>query len=134
MKNKIDVVAAIISNDSKEILFAQKPPQDNYLPNFWEFPGGKIKNEETPKDALIREVKEELDLDIQVVKHFKSVLHEYPFARVHLHSYLCFSEKAQAVAFEHQKILWLKKEKAQILNFAPADIPIFQKLLLTNWP
>ncbi|MCB0357399.1 MAG: (deoxy)nucleoside triphosphate pyrophosphohydrolase [Bdellovibrionales bacterium] len=129
-----EVVAAIICNSQREILFAQKSSTAQTNAHLWEFPGGKIKIGETPEKALIREIAEELSLPIIVESLFMSHLHKYSFGNIHLHAYLATCKSSEVQLHEHQKIVWLKKEKAQSLNFAPADIPIFQKLLITNWP
>lgn len=134
MKKTIEVVAAIIANKNNEILFAQRAHDQSQIAGQWEFPGGKIDEGENPTEALTREIKEELELMIEVENYFSSVLYEYPKSTIHLHAYLCRNPSGMGTAIEHQQIVWLKKEKAQNLNFAPADIPIFQKLLITNWP
>lgn len=146
----LDVVAAIISNSQGKILFAQKLATAKNNPLLWEFPGGKVESGESFETALVREIHEELNLNIYIEKPFMThsfvsesstinPLTSLPIDHsskqmIHLHVYLVKSATNDFQLNDHQQCLWLKKEKAQELNFAPADIAIFQKLLITNWP
>ncbi len=129
MKPHLEVVAAIICNNKNEVLFAQKLRTAKNSANLWEFPGGKVDDGESHEQALCREILEELNLSIEINKHFISNTHEYPFAVIHLHSYLAISKSDMFENREHQKVIWLQKEKAQNFIFAPADIPVYEKLL-----
>ena len=133
-KKIIPVSAAIICSPKHRILFAQRKSTDPYVPLLWEFPGGKMESGESPEEALSREIQEEFDLKINVEKAFLEVMHEYEFAKIHLHSFLCSSQSETVQCNDHESFLWWEKKKAQNLNFAPADIPIFKALFSTNWP
>lgn len=83
----IDVAIGILRKDGK--YFIQKRPENGLLANLWEFPGGKIKGKESPAQALRRELKEELDIDIKSSRHVMNVRHFYTQFRVNLHVSLC---------------------------------------------
>ncbi|MGG2093485.1 (deoxy)nucleoside triphosphate pyrophosphohydrolase [Bacillus sp. S13(2024)] len=119
---KITVVGAVIQNKQKQILCALRS-QDMTLPNYWEFPGGKVEKEEDHKQALIREIKEELDCIIQVNEKITEVTHEYENIIVNLHTYWCELISGSPQLKEHEKIEWLGKNEIVKLNWAHADIP-----------
>ena len=122
----IKVVAAIIEKDGK-ILFCRRGPGGN-CSALWEFPGGKIEPDETPFEAIIREIKEELSADIEPSEIFC----EYPFSYPEKDIYFYFI-KAK-LAFEkieptfHSETKWLSPFEAENLEFCPADIPAAEKL------
>ncbi|WP_423190411.1 (deoxy)nucleoside triphosphate pyrophosphohydrolase [Alkalibacterium sp. f15] len=127
MKN-IFVVGAIIRSNGK-LLCAQRS-QSMTLSELWEFPGGKIEAGETHQEALKREIKEELELDIQVSDQlFEKACYTYDFGRVHLATYLCTLIEGTPSLYEHQAIKWLKSKELMSLKWAPADIPIVEKLM-----
>src|SRR5690554_2297241 len=124
----IYVVGAIIQSSGK-ILCAQRS-QAMTLSELWEFPGGKIENGETHQEALKREIKEELNLDINVYDQlFEKAAYTYDFGRVHLSAYFCDLVSGRPSLNEHQAIKWLNKEELMSLEWAPADIPIVEKLM-----
>lgn len=125
---EIYVVGAIIESEGK-ILCAQRS-QSMTLSELWEFPGGKIEAGETHQEALEREIKEELKLDISVNDHlFEKAVYTYDFGRVHLSAYMCKLVGGTPSLYEHQAIQWLTTEELKELNWAPADIPIVEKLM-----
>ena len=122
----IKVVAAIIEKDGK-ILFCRRGPGGN-CSALWEFPGGKIEPGETPFEAIIREIKEELSADIEPSEIFC----EYPFSYPEKDIYFYFikaklvSEKIEPTF--HSETEWLSPFEAEKLEFCPADIPAAEKL------
>ncbi|GAA0371491.1 (deoxy)nucleoside triphosphate pyrophosphohydrolase [Alkalibacterium iburiense] len=122
----IQVVGAIIM-DQNRVLCAQRP-RGKSLKLLWEFPGGKIEDRETPEEALIREIKEELGCTITVQSFFDKTSYTYSFGRVHLSTYLCKLKDVQPSLLEHHNLKWLPIEKLQTLEWAPADIPAVDKL------
>lgn len=128
MKKNIKVVAAIIENENNEVLCALRSTKMS-LPNFWEFPGGKVEQNESLKDAIIREIKEELDCTIEALSIFNEVNHEYENIIVNLITLKCKLIKNQPKANEHAKLLWLSKENLLSLNWAPADLPAVNQLI-----
>jgi 8-oxo-dGTP diphosphatase len=91
-------------------------------------PAGKVDFGEDPKTTIIREIKEELELDIQISKPFLSVFHEYPDFAITMHGFLCNAESDQLVLNEHIDFKWLSIQELDQLDWAAADIPFVNKL------
>lgn len=128
MKKVIKVVGAIIENDQKEILCALRSTEMN-LPNFWEFPGGKIEKDESISTAIIREIKEELKCDIEFINEFNNNTHEYENFIVNLITVKCKIKDGTPIANEHDKLIWMHRKNLPSLNWAPADIPAVKLLV-----
>jgi len=128
MKKTIHVVGAIIENEQQEIFCALRNPQ-MILANYWEFPGGKIEQGETPKQALSREILEEFNCTIQVGKQVAVTLHEYEQFFVHLETYKASVIKGTPQILEHAEARWVPRNQLLDLHFAPADLPSIQKLM-----
>ena len=122
MKKTIKVVGAIIENNNNEILCALRS-KDMSLPMMWEFPGGKIEEGESVNEAIIREIKEELDCNIEAISIFNDNTHEYENIIVNLITVKCTLINGIPKAKEHTKLLWLPVDYLESLNWAPADIP-----------
>ena len=128
MKKEINVVGAIIIKDGK-ILCAQRG-NTKALASLWEFPGGKIEEGETPREALERELVEELRIEVAVAKtDFEQTSYEYDFGQVNLTTFLCTLTKGTPQLTEHTAIQWLKPSELASLEWAPADIPAVEKLM-----
>lgn len=128
MKKTIHVVGAIIENTNKEILCALRSPKMS-LANHWEFPGGKIEPGEDYKQAIEREIKEELDCIIQANEVFCDTTHDYGTFIVHLVCLKCILVNGTPIPKEHASLLWLKRESLSSLRWAPADILTVEKLM-----
>ncbi|MBD1222139.1 (deoxy)nucleoside triphosphate pyrophosphohydrolase [Virgibacillus halodenitrificans] len=126
-KKNIHVVGAVIIKDNK-ILCAQRG-QTKTLAYKWEFPGGKIEQNETAKEALKREIDEEMKCNIEVGEKLDHTIYEYDFGIVHLTTYYCNLLENEPVLTEHRAIKWLPKKELPMLDWAPADIPAVEKLL-----
>jgi 8-oxo-dGTP diphosphatase len=122
MKKSIKVVGAIIENGNNEILCALRSPLMT-MPNMWEFPGGKMEENENIKETIEREIKEELECVIEFVDVFNDNVHEYEHFIVNLLTVKCKLISGTPIATEHSKLIWLKRENLQSLKWAPADIP-----------
>lgn len=127
MKKEIDVVGAIIVKD-KKILCCQRGP-GRALANLWEFPGGKIEENETKVQALKRELREELKITVSMVEEiFDFTRYEYDFGFVNLTTFICYLESGEPQLTEHLQVKWLLPQELDLLEWAPADIPTVEKL------
>jgi 8-oxo-dGTP diphosphatase len=123
------VVAAIIRHGDKFLCMQRNSSKHAYLSYKYEFPGGKVEPGESNEAALIREIKEELDLDISLENQFLTVEHEYPDFKLTMHSFLCNSNTPEFILKEHVAFQWLNKTELKSLDWAAADIPIVDKLM-----
>ena len=133
IKKTVHVVAAIIENENNEILCALRGPEMT-LPNYWEFPGGKVEDGETKEEALKREIKEELGCTINVYEQIEDTTYEYAKVIVRLETFMAKVILGTPVITEHAEIKWITREELPVLNWAPADIPAIEKLtnIITN--
>ncbi|NGX84535.1 (deoxy)nucleoside triphosphate pyrophosphohydrolase [Aequorivita sp. KMM 9714] len=129
---KIEVVAAIlVYND--EILCVQRAENKlKYISKKFEFPGGKIEAGETKKEALRRELKEELRIDPEINDLYITVNHQYPDFELTMHTYLCDVDSKDITLTEHISSIWLKRNELLKLDWAAADVPIVNKLMLNE--
>jgi len=127
MKKQVHVVGAIIENDQNEIFCAKRSPVMT-LPNYWEFPGGKLEAGETPEQALTREIQEEFNCIISVEEKVEDTTYEYEKFIVRLETYKAKLENGQPIAIEHAETKWVTRNEMAQLNFAPADIPAVEKI------
>lgn len=126
---KIEVVAGIILFQD-QILCAQRPKNKLlYISEKFEFPGGKIEKGETQKEALQRELFEELNISIKIKSFYLTIVHEYPDFELTMHSFICEVETKELTLNEHIHIEWLKLNELPKLDWAAADIPIVDKLV-----
>lgn len=127
MKKDIHVVGAVIIEKGK-ILCAQRG-RNMSLPLLWEFPGGKIEAGESPKEALQREIKEEILCKIEVGEQVEHTVYEYDFGIVNLTTFECKLIEGRPILTEHESIKWLEPQELSLLDWAPADIPAINKLV-----
>ena len=129
MKKRLRVVAAIIENNQQEIFCALRSHQMS-LPNLWEFPGGKVEQDEDTFVALEREIKEEFNCRIVTDNQiFTETTHDYGSFIIDLIAIKATLIDKEPVLTEHAQYIWLKRDNLFSLNWAPADIPIVEKLL-----
>jgi 8-oxo-dGTP diphosphatase len=121
----IEVVAAIIKKENQ--VFAT---QRGYgvAKGYWEFPGGKIEAGETPPQALIREIKEELDITIEVGELIDTVEYDYPQFHLTMHCFFCVILSGNIVLKEHEASKWLTKDSLDSVNWLPADEALIERL------
>ena len=117
----IDVVGAAIVLEGR-VLCVRRGGHDA-LTGKWEFPGGKIEIGETPRDALAREIFEELRCHITVGEKVTTTTHAYEFATVTLTTYLSAISTGRPTLTEHTEMLWLAPSDLHALDWAPADVP-----------
>ena len=128
MKN-IEVVAGIIYCKN-QILCVQRPKNKlHYISEKFEFPGGKIEEGETQKEALKREILEELNISTKIKSLFMTVVHEYPDFELTMHTFICEVETKELTLVEHIDQKWLTLKELKTLDWAAADIPIVNKLM-----
>lgn len=114
----IEVVAAIIIKDGE--VFATQRGYGEWQ-GWWEFPGGKIEPGETPQEALVREIHEELDADISVGALLETVEWDYPTFHLTMHCYLCTLLSDSINLNEHQAAAWLTPQTLTTVKWLPAD-------------
>ena len=128
----IPVVCAIIEQDDL-VLCALRSEQMS-LPGKWEFPGGKLELNELPEEALIREINEELNIEIKIIEALPIAEHAYvPEKIIQLIPYRCVivNDKTPS-ATEHAELRWVKKEQLLQLDWAAADVPIVLNYIQTK--
>lgn len=127
-KKIINVVAAAIEKDGK--FFCAQRPEGKSLGGFWEFPGGKLEKEESPEQALIREIKEELNSEIQIISYINEASYDYDFGTVVMKTYHAELISGNLELLEHQNSTWLAPHELSTINWAPVDRPAVR--LLSN--
>ena len=121
----IRVVAAIILADNK--IFATQRGYGEFKDG-WEFPGGKIEPDETPEHAIIREIKEELDTEIEVIQLLDTVEYDYPKFHLSMDCFICNVKSGDLILKEHEAAKWLTKETLYSVNWLPADQALIGKI------
>ena len=122
---QIEVVAAII-HDSEGRIFATQRGYGEWK-DWWEFPGGKMEEGETPEEALKREIWEELETSIVVERFLETVEWDYPAFHLTMHCYFCHVESGHLELKEHEAAKWLRKDELESVNWLPADWDLVRK-------
>lgn len=126
----IKVVAAIIkavNKDGEPIIFATQRGYGEFKDG-WEFPGGKIEQDETPEQALKREIMEELDTEISIGELIDTVEYDYPAFHLSMDCFWCEVVSGDLVLKEHEAARWLTKEELDSVEWLPADISLINKI------
>ena len=128
-KQVINVVAAVICDDinAPKKIFATQRGYGEFKGG-WEFPGGKIEPDETKEDAIIREIKEELTIDIKVDEYFDENVFNYPEKDINLIALKCSKINGNIELVEHEDYKWVASSELENFEFAPADMFIVDKL------
>lgn len=127
MTNSIKVTCAIIVHKNKTLVVQRSETMK--LPLKWEFPGGKIDFGETEEECILREIKEELNININIVSRLIPSLYQYPNVSIELIPFIAQFKNGSITLTEHKKYLWLKKEELIDLDWAEADLPILKEYL-----
>lgn len=126
----VRVVAAIIkatNEKSEPIIFATQRGYGDFKGG-WEFPGGKIEEGETPKEALVREIEEELDTEIAVGELIDTIEYDYPTFHLSMDCFWARIVSGDLVLKEHEAAKWLTKDELDSVEWLPADITLIEKI------
>ena len=118
-KKIINVVAAAIEKDGK--IFCAQRPEGKSLGGYWEFPGGKLEEGESPEEALIREIYEELNSKIEIISFVNESSYDYDFGTVVTKTFHAKLVCGNLDLLEHQDSVWLEPSRLKTLNWAPVD-------------
>lgn len=128
----IEVVAAVIVKDGN-ILATQRGY--GQFKGKWEFPGGKVNEQENLEHAIIREIKEETNADINVIDYINTIEYDYPEFHLKMHSYLCELQNNNIEfvyhddkSLEHENMIWLDLKDLDYLDWLPADVLVIERL------
>ena len=123
----IDVVCGVIEDGQGRYLACLRP-QGKHLGGLWEFPGGKVDPGESPETALIRELKEELGIEVAVGLALKPVEWTYDQGRIRLLPFICHILTGSPQALEHEELLWCAPDEFDSLVWADADLPVLEQI------
>ena len=124
----IQVSCAIIINPFNQVLVTQRSI-NMPLPLKWEFPGGKIEENETAEACLIREIKEELNIEIEITGSLPTNDHQYPDKLIRLIPFICLQKDGELVLKEHADYKWLDAKDLLDLDWAEADVGVVEEYL-----
>jgi 8-oxo-dGTP diphosphatase len=125
----IKVVAAVVTKDGKYLCMQRCRSHDSYNSERWEFPGGKVEEDESDHEALVREIKEELDWDIYVGRKLGTIIHDYPDFTIELTAYLCKGGDGDFTMLEHLDAKWLAATELKSLKWTDADKKLVELIL-----
>ena len=120
------MVAALIRRDGRILMSRRRA--DQAMPDLWEFPGGKVEEGEAPSDALAREVREELDCDVEVGRIFEVVFHAYATFDLVMLVYACRLTRGEPRAHQVAEVAWVPPRDVSGLDLVPADYPLARRL------
>ena len=126
----IRVVAAVIKVTNEKgdpMIFATQRGYGDFKGG-WEFPGGKIEEGETPREALVREIREELETEIAVGKLIDTIEHDYPTFHLSMDCFWAEIVSGNLVLKEHEAAKWLTRDELDSVEWLPADIGLIEKL------
>ena len=127
--HEMQVVAAAIFQDNRVLCVQRAEHEKEYVSLKWEFPGGKVEVGESREEALVREIREELAVDIEVSEFLMTVEHTYPDFHLTMHVYKCALQSGEIVLKEHVDAKWLSLEELDQLDWAAADVPVIKSLM-----
>lgn len=127
-KKHYNVVAAVVKIDGEILCMQRGKSRYAYTSEKWEFPGGKIEVGESPQEALVRELQEEMDYAVIPIRRLAKVEHEYPDFSISLDAWLCKADTSEFHQKEHINHRWLKLNELDKLDFAGADIDIIKNM------
>ncbi len=130
----LNVVAAIIIHNGQILCMQRGKAKQDYISYKYEFPGGKIELGETRIEALMRELKEEMNIEVKIAEedYFMTINHSYPDFELTMHSYICHVDTKEFVRKEHIDHQWVIPQELNTLEWVPADYPIVERLRERN--
>jgi mutator protein MutT len=128
----IDVAAALIFRDGKLLITRRRA--EAHLGGLWEFPGGKREPNETFEQCLVRELREELGVEVSVGELFEEVVHAYPGKTVHLKFFVCRLENGEPKTLGCTALKWVGKSELEKYTFPAADARLLDKLCTYSFP
>ncbi len=129
-RRHIRVVGAMLQNDQGRYLITQRPPKAS-LPLLWEFPGGRVEEGETDEQALAREIREEMNVEVQVLEQALHTHHDYPTYDIDFRVYRCRMKSPES-AIQHVRVhdhRWVALEEMSQYRFPDADAKTLARLL-----
>jgi len=127
-KSEIAVAAGILTDSRGRALIAQRP-HGAHQGGWWEFPGGKLDATESPLEGLVRELREEIGVEVHAAEPLMSYRHEYPERFIHLHVWRVTEFSGEPAGMEGQALRWSAVEDLPNAGLLPADLPIVMALL-----
>lgn len=127
MKKLVNVVGAVIVREGKAL--AAKRGQAMSLPDLWEFPGGKIELGESPREALVRELREELQCTVEIGAQVETTSFDYDFGKVILTTFYATITAGEPMITEHAEVRWCTAPELALLEWAPADLPAVMRVV-----
>ena len=121
------VVCGIIFKDDLVLICRRKPEKS--LGGYWEFPGGKVEDGESYEESLLRELIEELNLKVEIKRHFFDIVHHYDKGSIELISFICVTSGTVVESTDHDLVEWVKVSDLLNWKLASADIPIAKELV-----
>ena len=127
----VHAAASILVDDAGRVLIAERPAHKPIMPGYWEFPGGKLEDGETPEEALRREAQEELGIHLQELEPFTFISETRETYHVIVYLFICRNWTGTLIAKEGQEIVWENPEKLDQWKLLPANIPLLPMLVRT---
>jgi 8-oxo-dGTP diphosphatase len=124
----IEVVAGLILDETGRLLACRRP-EGKHLGGKWEFPGGKVEDGESPAAALLRELAEELGIQVETGERLTPVVWDYGRGPIRLHPFVCRIVSGELHPHEHSEIRWSPRDELRALDWADADLPILAEWL-----
>ncbi len=125
----VHVVCAILVREDGRVLVCQRG-HGSHLGGLWEFPGGKVEPNELPEAALIREMREELAIEVSCGRSLRPVEWNYGRGAIQLLPFVCHITEGAPRALEHAAMRWCSREEFSSLDWAPADVPVWREYVL----
>lgn len=126
---QVEVVAAVIKFGDRYLCTQREASKYDYISYKFEFPGGKIEEGESEKQALARELSEELEMKVDILDKFMTVNHTYPDFHLKMNVYLCNALSEDFKLNVHKSFIWATKEQFDSLDWAAADVDIVSKII-----